>query len=76
MTNQRTYIDIEDFGNTENIVKRIDPAFNDIPSRMPAAVANFAQQQLSMTIRKDGGRRELGGLRGHQLYLLNKMKGK
>jgi len=74
MTNERTYIDIDDYGNTENIVKRIDPAFNDIPSRMPAPVANFAQQQLSMTLRKDQGERK-PGLRGHQKYLYFK-KGK
>ena len=68
MTNERTYIDIDDYGNTENIVKRIDPAFKDIPSRMPAPVANFAQQQLSITLRDKKGERE-PGLRGYQKYL-------
>ena len=50
---KKKYVDIDDFGNIENIVKSHDPAFNDIVSRLPGNVSNYAQQQLSMGIRKD-----------------------
>jgi len=70
MADKKTYIDIDDFGNTENIIKKIDPSFNDIPSKMPAPVANFAQQQMSLTIRVNKQSAQAGGMKPHHRYIL------
>jgi hypothetical protein len=46
------YTQIEDFGNFENIIKKFDPAFNDMFKGLPAQVANQAQGDMSMVLRQ------------------------
>jgi len=73
MTKERTYVDIDDFGNTENIIKKIDPTYKDIPARMPGPVANFAQQQMSMVLRKNrDGEAQMGIKPFHRFLALTK----
>lgn len=50
MADGKKYTDIDDYSNIENIIKKTDPAFNDITKRLPGPVANFAQQKLSLAI--------------------------
>lgn len=70
---KRKYIDIDDFGNIENIIKSQDPAFNDIVSRLPGNISNYAQQQLSMGIRKDRKvTLDENGLKPYQAFLKRK----
>lgn len=47
------FYDIDDLDNIENIIKEVDPSFNQIVKNMPGPVANFGQQQMSMAIRKE-----------------------
>jgi len=48
----KSYIEIEDFGNFENTIKKFDPAFNDVFKGLPAQTANFAQGEMSMVLRQ------------------------
>jgi hypothetical protein len=50
MSDGAKYSDIDDFGNIENVIKKFDPAFNDVTKRLPATVANFGQQQMSIAL--------------------------
>lgn len=74
MTSKRKYIDIDDFGNTENAIKKVFPEFSDITARLPGAVANFAQQRLSMSLGREGKKEPAPrGERPHELFLKMKM---
>ena len=50
MSTSGKYVDIDDYENIENIIKKFDPSYNDITKYMPGMLSNFAQQQMSMGI--------------------------
>lgn len=54
------FFDIDDFDNTENIIKEVDPSFNQIVKNLPGPVANFGQHQMSMSLRKKEGEKDDG----------------
>lgn len=71
MTNTRKYIDIDDYGNLENIIKKVDPSFSDMVQYLPGPIANFAQQKMSMAVKQEEAK-EGDGLKPMQKYLLMK----
>ena len=73
MTSPRKYIDVDDYGNIENVIKKVEPSYVDITKFLPGPIANFAQQQMSLAIstaEEQGG--DSSGIKPHQLFLMMK----
>ena len=70
------YTQVEDFGNFENVIKKFDPAFNDMFSGLPAQVANKAQGDMSMVLRQGQEKakkvRKSSEMNDYDYYLLAK----
>lgn len=73
MSEGKKFTDIDDIGNIENIIKKFDPAFNDIAKRLPGSIANFAQQEMHMAITENDDNRE-GKTKAFHLWLNAKGK--
>ncbi len=72
MSDGKKYVDIDDFGNLENVIKKVDPSYSDIFARLPGPVANYGQQKVSVALNTKRQEDEFGTIKPHLLYLLTR----
>ena len=74
MSDGKKYIDVDDFSNMENVIKKVDPSYSDVFARMPGPVANYGQQQMALSIRADSNKDMRFAEKPYVQWLLNRSK--